>query len=201
MIDTHFRNTYQKLFIDPILNNIPQLQTIDPKLITLIGCFSGVMTIPLSAMGAPYFAIFFLLFSGYCDTLDGSIARLSNKTSPFGATLDIVCDRVVEFSVIVALYSVDPASRSLTTLLMTGSVLLCVTSFLVVGIFEENESQKSFHYNPGIMERAEAFILFSLMILLPQFFTPLALLFIGLVLLTTVLRLSQFYKNEAAIPR
>lgn len=69
-------------------------------------------------------------------------------------------DRVVEFVVVLALWFVAPQQRGLWCLLMLGSMLLCITSFLVVGIFSENQSQKSFHYSSGLMERAEAFSFF-----------------------------------------
>jgi archaetidylinositol phosphate synthase len=71
---------------------------------------------------------------------------------------------------------------------------ICVTTFLVVGIFTKNDSQKSFFYSPGLIERAEAFIVFSLMILLPFTFSVLAWGFIALTFLTAFLRLWQFIK-------
>ena len=84
---------------------------------------------------------------------------------------------------------------------MLGSMLLCITSFLVVGIFVANDSHKSFHYNPGIMERAEAFIFFIAMMLWPSAFVGLAMLFSLLVTLTAIIRLTQFYKQIEMITK
>ena len=70
-----------------------------------------------------------------------------------------------------------------------------MTSFLVVGIFSENKSQKGFHYSPGLMERPEAFLFFAMMMLLPTLFSALALLFTFLVFLTAGLRVLEF-KNK-----
>lgn len=75
---------------------------------------------------------------------------------------------------------------------MLTSILLCVTSFLVVGIFTEKQTEKSFYYSPGLIERGEAFFFFILMILFPSYFVLLSSLFILLVLLTTAIRVVQF---------
>lgn len=133
--------------------------------------------------------------SGFCDTLDGSLARAKNLSSPRGAVLDIVSDRLVELAILIGLYLYAPQERGLLVIGMLGGAFLCVTTFLVVGIFQENHSEKSFHYSPGIMERTEAFIFFSLMILLPPFFASLAILFIGLTSLTAFIRITQFIKH------
>ena len=194
MIDSNYRTPYQRLVIEPLLKRA-FLKRVSPMMITLIGAASGIM-IPLFL----YFhlsisALVFLGISGFCDTLDGSLARHKDLSSPRGAVLDIVADRLVEWAILLGLFLYAPESRGLMTIWMLGSVLLCITTFLVVGIFQENSSERSFHYSPGLIERAEAFIFFSLMILFPSFFTFLALLFGSLTLLTTITRIKQFIKT------
>ncbi len=143
-------------------------------------------------MELPYLAFTLLIITGYLDILDGSVARAVGYPSSIGAVLDIVSDRIVEFSVIVGLFAVDPVSRGLICLLMSGSVLICITSFLVVGIFVPNTGEKSFHYSPGLMERSEAFLFFGLMMLFPSLFMWLGILFVVLVALTAVIRVKEF---------
>ena len=75
---------------------------------------------------------------------------------------------------------------------MLGSVLICITSFLVVAIVSDNQSEKSFYYSPGLMERAEAFIFFILMIWLPQYFSFLSMSFIILVSYTALKRVYDY---------
>ena len=137
-------------------------------------------------------AFFFLWLSGLCDVLDGTIAREKNMISVKGAIYDIFCDRIVEVAIIFGLYSVSPCDRATLSLVMLGSILLCVTSFLVVGIFTDKATDKSCHYSPGLIERIEAFLLFSLMILLPNFFEWLALIFSVLVSYTAFARIVLF---------
>ena len=188
MIDSYFRSPFQKLLIDPLAR---RLIGIPPNVITLLSCLFGIAVIPLLAFDLPIAAAAALVLSGYLDVLDGTVARLRRETSPFGTVLDICADRLVEAAVIVGLFVVDP-SRALLSLLMLASTLLCITSFLVVGIFTENDSYKSFHYSPGLIERAEAFLFFLGMILLPTLFVPLATAFTVLVTLTALIRIRQF---------
>ena len=126
--------------------------------------------------------------------LDGSLARFQGCVSAKGAVLDITADRLVEFAVILGLYLYAPEARAIGSLMMLGASFLCVTSFLVVAIFETNQGMKSFHYSPGIIERAEAFIFFGLMMLIPQSFIWLSMLYTALVFLTAFIRVYQFLK-------
>lgn len=192
MIDSHGRSFYQKVFINPFL---PVFSFLSPATITCFALLAGISVLPLLAFKYSEYALIMLLLSGFLDTLDGSVARFKNQTTPFGAALDIMGDRVVEFSVILGLYLFQPEERSLNSLLMLGSILLCITSFLVVGVFTQNNTEKSFHYSPGLIERAEAFIFFSLMILFPFNFPVLSYLFSALVLFTALVRIRQFGKS------
>lgn len=199
MIDTYYRSTYQAVFVDPVVALLEKLG-IHPATLTFGAFCFGVATLPTIVMDMPLTAAFLLLSSGYFDTLDGSLARSQDCPSPKGAVLDIVSDRIVESAVILGLYLYEPESRGLLALLMLASVLICITTFLVVAIFTENAGAKSFNYNPGIVERSEAFVFFILMILCPAYFYWLAMLFIGLVLLTAAFHVIEFLR-EAPNPR
>lgn len=194
MIDSKYRGVYQTLVIDPLLKVLP-IQKATPQALTITGLLLGVLIPLFLFLEMPITAFSFLVLSGFCDTLDGSLARYTNQMSDTGAVLDITSDRLVEFAIILGLFLVSPIERGLPCLLMLGSCLFCITTFLVVGIFSKNESQKSFHYSPGIIERTEAFALFGAMILFPSAFTPLALAFMFLVFLTGLIRVKEFRRH------
>lgn len=197
MIENKLRPLYQKFLVDPIVKQMVNRCT--PNQITLASCILGIGVIPALLLQQPILATILLLLSGYCDTLDGSLARLKEQSSNVGTVLDIMSDRLVEFAVIFALFSLDPVHHGLGAIMMLGSILLCVTSFLVVGIFTPNDSHKGFHYSPGLMERAEAFIFFIAMIWLPQYFNLLSSIFCILVLWTAYLRIQEFIQQSKAI--
>lgn len=194
MLESHLRPTFQKYLIIPFLK-LPFLQKTAPLFLTFLSGVLGILTCVLIALHLRILALIPLILSGYLDVLDGSLARHQNRSSPKGAVFDIFTDRLVEFSIILGLYLAYPETRALPIILMLGSIFLCITSFLVVGIFSENTTSKSFHYSAGLIERAEAFIFFGAMIVFPALFTPLAYLFVALVLVTTGTRLKQFNTN------
>jgi archaetidylinositol phosphate synthase len=171
---------------------LPLFKEISPNQLTIISLCFGFAILLFSWVSLPFLAFLSLLLSGYFDTLDGSLAREKEEASPAGAALDIFCDRAVESLIILSLFLQNPQERGLLCILISCSILLCVTSFLVVGIFSEKNGEKSFHYSPGLMERTEAFIFFGLMLLFPSSFFFLAILFSLLTLATGIFRLYQF---------
>ncbi len=185
MLEKHLRPSLEKLLILPLAGKIPRFIT--PFSITLSALLIGCCIPLLAYFNHIYWAIFALLISGYLDVLDGSLARLRQQSSARGSIFDIISDRVVEFSAVFALYLIDPAARGAWCLLILGSFYFCITVFLVSGIFTKNTGQKSFHYSPGIIERAETFIFIIAILLIPSFFNALAALLSFLVILTAVL--------------
>ncbi|HEU64600.1 MAG: Inner membrane protein YnjF [Candidatus Anoxychlamydiales bacterium] len=195
MLDSNFRDSYQKVLINPLLK-LKFIKKIDPNFVTILSTFFGIFSFFLIISDHKYLAVLTLLISGYLDTLDGSIARISNNSSNIGAILDIFSDRIVEMLIIVALFLVDPIDRSFLSILMISSSYLCITSFLVVGIFFQNSSEKSFYYSTGMIERTEAFIFFIAMIVFHKYFKILALTFSVLVFLTAFIRVCQLLLSK-----
>lgn len=193
MIEVYLRPIYQLFLLNHIAKGI---KTVNPIKITLLACLSGILVAPLLLFHLPKLATLFLLISGFLDTLDGAVARERGVSSNSGTVLDIVSDRMVEFAVIFGLYIYDPANRGALILLMLGSCYICITCFLVVGVFTANHSQKGFFYSKGLIERAEAFVFFIMMIWLPHYFSLLALLFVALVFLTSYLHIKEFLHGE-----
>lgn len=193
MLESRARSHYQRWLVEPVAKQL--YQRCHANHVTLFAVLIGVSVLPLLYWQHPWLAAIALLLSGYLDTLDGTLARLAEHASDLGSCFDIVGDRLVEAMVIIGLFAVAPDTRGLACLLMFASILLCITSFLVVGIFTANQSAKSFHYSEGLIERAEAFIFFILMILWPSAFIWLTWLFVILVNVTTCLRLYDFYRH------
>jgi CDP-diacylglycerol--glycerol-3-phosphate 3-phosphatidyltransferase len=79
------------------------LLRISPNALTLLGLVGAVAT-ALTAETA--WAILFLVFSLFCDGIDGSVAIFQHRESKFGATLDSVVDRISEALWFYALYAI-----------------------------------------------------------------------------------------------
>lgn len=192
MMESYCRPWCQRLFIDPLARVLSRWPRLLPNHISIAAMLVGVMVVPLLYYHYRLLAVVALLISGYFDALDGTLARISGRSMPQGAVLDIMSDRIVEVAVIFALFFVNPSQRGGWCLLMLGAIFICVTSFLVVAIFHENSSHKEFHYSSGLIERLEAFLFFIAMITFPAGFVLLATLFSLLVFYTAVVRVAQF---------
>jgi len=69
------------------------LLRISPNVLTLLGLLGAVAT---AFTAQSLWAILFLVFSLFCDGIDGSVAIFQHRESKFGATLDSVVDRISE---------------------------------------------------------------------------------------------------------
>ena len=79
------------------------LLRISPNALTLFGLLGAVAT-AVTAHSA--WAIFFLVFSLFCDGIDGSVAIFQQRESNWGAILDSVADRISEALWFYALYAI-----------------------------------------------------------------------------------------------
>ena len=72
-----------------------------PQGITLTGIFFGLLSI-LWAEALPYWACTAIVGAGFCDLIDGRVARFTGTTSEFGAELDSLAD-IVSFGLAPAI--------------------------------------------------------------------------------------------------
>ena len=191
MFERYIKPAYQKYLLDTFIR-LPVINSLNPNVITLLSLLTGMLVLPALYFHWLMLATILLLISGYGDSLDGALARATSRSTSFGTVYDIISDRLVEVSVVLGLFMLQPESRGLLCLLMLASMIICITSFLVVGIFAPNVTEKSFHYSPGLMERPEAFAFFIAMIWLPNHFSMLAISFALLVGYTGLNRVREF---------
>jgi len=132
---------------------------ITPNEVTVAGTVLNMAAAGLViAQHLVYAAIVFLI-AGCFDMLDGALARLSQKTTPFGAFLDSTLDRVSEGVVFAGIayllatqgHSVDVA---LVVLALLGSILVSYTRARAEALGVECKV--------GLMSRPERIILIAL---------------------------------------
>jgi archaetidylinositol phosphate synthase len=167
MLDTHGRR-----FVQPSIDRTAALLLklgLTANQVTMIAFVIGIAASVLVYMGYSVAGVAVLWLSGYLDAVDGSMARLSKKSSPWGTVMDGTFDRLVEGGIIIALALRHPVPEVLFPLLLLAiSIVFSITVFLTVGAVSEQKGYKSFYYQAGLAERTEGFILFSLMILFQE---------------------------------
>lgn len=166
MLDTSARAYFQPL-IAYVAHHFQALK-ISPNVVTGMAFVTGIAATLAFGTGFSLLSLMLLWFSGLLDAVDGTLARMTKRVSPLGTLFDLISDRVVEVTFIIATALRFPESQLVCVFLM-GAIIFSFSIFLVVGILVRNESQKSFHYQAGLAERTETFIVFSLIILMPQY--------------------------------
>lgn len=181
MLDTHFRHLAQPLFE----KGAERLERwgCRPLLITCAALVVGLLAALSFGLGFTFLPLGLLWLSGLLDVLDGTLARRTGSTSSFGALCDLLFDRMVEMAVILAAALRFPNSR-LACVFLLCAILFCFSIFLIVGNLSARQSEKAFYYQAGLTERTETFIIFSGVIVMPQYLTEIFMIFAALVVFT-----------------
>ena len=98
---------------------IATLLRISPNVLTFFGLISAIAT---ALTASTWWAVVFLVFSLFCDGIDGSVAIFQQRESAWGAVLDSVVDRVSEAFWLYALYVIGVPAWLVIS-------LWCVASF------------------------------------------------------------------------
>ena len=122
-----------------------------------------------------------------CDVVDGTLARISNNSQKIGAYLDLISDRMVECAVILGFTFFYP-QYYLAYILFLISVILHFSTFVVAGAIFKNDGPKSMHYDKSLVERAEAFVTFSFMMVFPDYIMQILMIFTFLVFSSAMAR-------------
>ena len=99
-------------------------------------------------------AVVLLLASGYCDILDGALARLCQKTTPFGGFLDSLLDRYADSAVYIGIVIGGFCTLLWGLLALIGSLLVSYTRARAEAAGIKMETI-------GLAERAERIIIIA----------------------------------------
>ncbi len=163
MLTTRYKRLLNQ-FLEPVAAAVaatgvhPSAITIASLVLSSLVCLIFVRT---QAVG-PFCAA--ILVVGSLDGLDGAVARVSGKVTPFGGYLDAMCDRYVETIVALAVASVT-GYWLLTMVVLAGSLLVSYAKARAA--MEIPVSNQEW---PDLMERTERDVLFILGLAAGAFF-------------------------------
>jgi len=186
VLDTNARSYFNTIF-KTLANFLLSLHA-KPLHVTIVALIVGLIGAFSFYMGLHVASFILLWLSGLLDVLDGEMARGNNTSSSKGALLDIFFDRVVEIAYIFAFVG---TASNLSLLVLTSSIILSMTIFLSVGAMSHKSSKKSFYYQAGLIERTEAFIFFSLIIVFSDYATYIVYFFAFCIFFTVGQRLKE----------
>ena len=172
--------------------------------VTWIGFALGLCAVPLIALGHTHWALLAMALNRLGDGLDGSMARLTQPTDR-GAFLDISLDFLFYASIPLAFALADPHANALAAAVLIYSFIGTAGTFLAFAVLAAKRGLsstaypgKGFYYLGGLTESFETLTVFTLMCLVPGWFTYLAYGFAALCALTTVMRIAagiQVFKS------
>ena len=132
---------------------------------------------------------FMVLAAGLCDTLDGALARVTNRTTRFGAILDSTLDRVSEAVLLLGILVLYARAQFLPGVILAG---IALSGSLLVSYVRARAEAAGLECEAGLFTRVERVIILALGLLLSQIDYALVTA-IGVIalfsLLTTVQRL------------
>jgi archaetidylinositol phosphate synthase len=188
-------DTYGRSLVQPSIQRSAQFllnRGLTANNVTVMAFVIGVSASVLVYFGMPILGVVVLWVSGYLDAVDGSMARQSKTSSSWGTVLDVTFDRIVETGILIALAIRHPDPEILFLFLILAiSIIFTMTIFLTVGAVSDKKSIKSFYYQPGLAERTEGFILFSLLVLFQTYLTFWTIVFIIVEVITGLQRLME----------
>ncbi len=177
---------------------------VNANAVTWTGLGAGLLAAVALALGFFPLAFALIVLNRIIDGLDGAVARATTPTDS-GGYLDIVVDYVFYSGIPLGFAIVDPAANAVPAAALLASFCLTCSSFLAFaiiaakrGIETAAHGRKSFFYSTGLIEGTETIAFFLIIAALPAWFPPLAWLFAGLCVLTTIQRTAlalKLFKN------
>ncbi|MCL2687838.1 MAG: CDP-alcohol phosphatidyltransferase family protein [Methanobrevibacter sp.] len=140
--------------VKTILEPIAKRMNINPNIITIISPFIALISAIFFATENLLIGGLFILFNGFFDLMDGSIARYYNKTSKFGAFFDSTMDRFSDAIIIIGLIWGGYTSWFIG--------VLAIHSAMTVSYIRASSESKGIDCNVGIAERATRLIILIL---------------------------------------
>lgn len=164
---------------------------IHPNALSLLGLAVLILAAGLLVAGFPKLSAWIFLLGSLFDALDGHLARLSKKTSPFGAFLDSTIDRLQEGIFLSALiYTLAEAGESVAAA-VSG---LALTFSLTVSYARARAESLGAPCEEGWLTRPERVLLIFLGLLSGQLVMAVYLLALA-ALITTLQRIYHVYQT------
>jgi archaetidylinositol phosphate synthase len=142
-----------------------------PNMVTLIGFALSIIAAIAYAKATSeqpiwlLVAVFILMFSGFCDTLDGVLARTYLQASPFGGFLDSILDRYADALVLSGIIISGACNLIIGLAAVASSLMVSYSRARAEGAGVKMESI-------GIAERPERIIILAAASIFAVFWFP-----------------------------
>ncbi len=174
LIPQWVENTFNKLLL-PIVFLLKKLR-LSPNTISTVGIIPSFIAAFFLASGWFVTGGIFILLGGIFDLIDGPLARMTNRTTKFGALYDSTLDRFAELAMYTGIgYFYVFQEMHVASLL----VVIAASGSIMVSYVRARAESHGFTCNVGWMRRGERIVLLGGAALLSFFPQPFDTLVIG----------------------
>jgi len=150
---SHYKEPFQRLG-DPVAQVLLRAH-VRPNHLTVVGLGVSILAACALAGGRLRVCAVLLALAGLFDFFDGSLARLANRVSAFGAFLDSVVDRYSDLVVLVGAVLYYERQADATGVLLT---LITLVGTVMVSYTKARAQSVGLPCEIGLMERPERLI-------------------------------------------
>ena len=145
----------------PFLSTLHKLG-VTPNVVTIAGTVLNAGVAVLVIFDHLIYAGILLLVAGLFDMLDGSLARLTEKVTPFGAFLDSTLDRVSEGMVLAGIAYFLATQGGQRAAIDAALVVMALLGSILVSYTRARAESLGVECKSGIMTRPERIILVAI---------------------------------------
>jgi archaetidylinositol phosphate synthase len=164
-----------------------------PNMISAVGmilAFLSALAYAEWQLNSLYFllATILLLLSGFCDALDGIVARLYENATVFGGFLDSLLDRYADAAIYVGIILGGLCDARWGLVAIIGSLLVSYSRARAEAAGIKMESV-------GLAERAERMIILAVSTIVAMFWQPTTVMNISIILLAILSNLTVLQRS------
>ncbi len=159
-----------------------------PNMISAIGIAFAFLSALAYAEWHLLLATVLLLLSGFCDVLDGALARLFQETTAFGGFLDSLLDRYADAAIYVGIILGSLCDAPWGLMAIIGSLLVSYSRARAEAAGIKMESV-------GLAERAERIIILAIASIIAIFWQPKEVINASIILLAILSNLTVLQRS------
>ena len=191
MLDEELRRSVKPLYKLPA--RILSERGVTGDALTWVSLGIGALCLVTTALGLNTAALVLWLLNRLFDGIDGEVARLRKEASDLGAFVDIVADFFMYGGLLLALAIQHPDARLALVVLffayyLNGTVFLTLSGILE-RLKKERLTERGLHFRRSLTEGFETIVAGVLFLVLPDYVSPIAWVFAGMVFVSSAQRL------------
>ncbi len=155
---TDIRKRWPRRLAEPVARLVAKTG-LSPNILSVLGLFLNIGVAAIIASGHPLVGGITLLFAGAFDLLDGTVARLTQRSTRFGALLDSTLDRLSDAAVLLGLLVLYARQEA------TGEILLvyiALVGSMMVSYIRARAEGLQLECEVGLLARGERVVILAL---------------------------------------